>query len=405
MPAIAEATETVRITRQPILSAGGEVFGYHLTHAAPGGNGVPGAARALTDSVLSVGLEQLTDGRPAFMNVTRELLLSDACRVLPPAAAVFEIESAIAVDEDVMKVCRDLQSSGYALALHGFTPKSEAEQLLPFVRFVKVDAVETPTAQKTSVARHLAHRGLRLIAEQVGTRELARDAQTAGFDLFQGFFFCEPLVLRARPLPGRQLAYLNLLAALNRPTLSMSELEDLIKRDGSLTIRVLQCVNSAAFGVRREISSLREALVLLGTGTISRWATIWALAALNTGPTEVVTMAVLRGRCCELMGDRLSEGTGADLFLLGLCSLLETMLNVPMARALEEMPLSAETRMALLGAPGAERSLLDGVIAYERGDWANSEQITGGLGLPPDAAARAYRDALRWAASLSSTTR
>ncbi len=402
MPALVETLETVAISRQPILSATGDVFGYELLHSGADADDPQSTARALSDTLLSVGLDELTDGHPAFLSMTRELLLSDACRVLPPAHAVFELDGTVAVDKELVTACRDLQGSGYSIALHGFTPKTPAEELLPFMRFVKVDAVATPAQERSQLARHLAHRGLRLIAERVGTRALVRDTQSVGFDLFQGFFFCEPLIVRSKPLPGRQLAYLNLLAALNKPTLTMGELEELVKHDASITLRVLQCVNSAAFGVRREISSLREALVLLGTGTIARWATIWAMAGLNSGPTEVVTMAVLRGRCCELMGDRLEQGTGADLFLLGLCSLLETMLGVPMLKVLEEMPLSAEIRMALLGAPGNERSLLDAVIAYERGNWEDAEQRCDLIGLPRDAAPRAYSDALRWAAKLSS---
>lgn len=194
---------------------------------------------------------------------------------------------------------------------------------------------------------------------------------------------------------------MQLLSALSDPNLGMTDLEDLVKHDASLTMRVLRCVNSAAFGMHREVTSLREALVMIGTDTIAKWATVWAMAGLNSGPSEVVTLAILRARCCELMGDRLTSGCGADLFLLGLCSLPETMLGVPMIAALEELPLSAEIRTALLGPPGTERSVLDAVIAYERGDWDEAESITDILGLPPSLLPTAYAGALRWASDLS----
>ena len=411
MPTLTTATETLRIARQPILSSAGVIFGYKLLYGAAGNEiGLApredaAAARVLTDALLGVGLERLTDGRPAFLSLTRTLLLSDACTLIPPAAAVLEIRGDITVDSDVIAACRDLQHRGYLLALDGFLPDSPSEQLLPYARFVKIDALATPARRRTAVAKRLRPQGLRLIAEKVETRKLAQATESAGYEFFQGFYFCQPPVLKAKSPPGRQLAYLNLLAMLSKSDLGMGELEDLIKHDASMTLRVLQCVNSAAFGVRREIGSLREALVLLGTNTIARWAMVWSMAGMNEGPTEVVTLAILRGRCCELMGDRLKRGNGANLFLLGLCSLLETMLGVPMIRAIEELPLAAEIRLALLGSPGAERTLLDAVMAHERGDWDRAERIADPLDLPAGTMDRAYNEALRWASDLSAQTR
>ena len=400
-------TDALYIARQPILSANGAVFGYELLYRAAETDttctapGDPAAASVLSDALLALGLERLTEGKPAFLNVTRALLLSGACTLLNKKAAIFEIREDVEVDDEVIAACRDLRAKGYQLALDDYIPRTPADQLLPFVQFVKVDVLATSARQRTVLARWLRRKGIRLIAEKVETQQVLKQTKTAGYELFQGYFFCQPTTLSAKALPARQLAYMQLLSAVNQPNLTMGQLEDLIKHDVSLTVRILRCVNSAAFGVHREIRSLREALVMLGTKTISKWATVWSMAGINSGPGEVASLAILRARCCEIMGERLTHGNGADMFLLGLCSLLEAMTAVPMMVALEDLPLSAETRQALLGSPGTERSLLDAVIAYERGEWDEAERITDLLGLPAALLPAAYGESLRWAADLS----
>ena len=180
----------------------------------------------------------------------------------------------------------------------------------------------------------------------------------------------------------------------------MDELEELVKQDTVLSLRVLQCINSAAFAIRREVRSIREALVLLGMGPIRKWASVWCLAKLSVGRTsELATMAMLRARACELLAEDLDDVDAHEMFLVGLCSLLDAMLDRPMHEALGELPLSEPARNALLGEPNALRSVLNAVMAYETGSWEEaltSEFVTDELILP-----RSYSSALLWARELS----
>jgi EAL and modified HD-GYP domain-containing signal transduction protein len=206
----------------------------------------------------------------------------------------------------------------------------------------------------------------------------------------------------AEPLPARHLAYLNLLAELHQPDLTIDKLENLVKHDVSLSYRVLRGVNSAGFGVPNEIHSIRQALVLLGIEQVRKWASVWSLAGLNSGrASEIVTVAVLRARCCELLGTTLlGADAGSEFFLLGLCSLLDTMLGRPMSDALAEVPLSTEIRNALLGRSNVPRLVLDSVLAYERGAWDASAGAGRDAGLPDTILPVSYADALRWAKEL-----
>lgn len=402
-----DSRETLYVARQPILDPAGAVFGYELLYRDGGGEDSDGrhdlaGARVLTDAVVNLGLETVTGGKPAFLNLTRPLLLRLAA-LLPPQAAVFELQRDIPVDDETFEVCRQLHAAGYALGLDGFTAGSDAAALLPFVKFVKVDTAATGPFEQGAIARELSGSAIRLIADNVATAEGFTAAKAVGYHLFQGQYFSKPTVCQRAAVPGRHLAYLQLLAALNKPDLSLNEIEDLVKHDVSLSYRVLRCINSAAFGVRREVQSIRQALLLMGLAPIRSWASVWCVAGLNTGGvSELVTTALIRGRCCELLAERQArEDSSSEMFLVGVCSLLDVMLGQPMEEAIRELPLSPSARGALLGEQNAERTLLDAVTAYEQGEWDLATGAADRVGLAGEDLAEAYTGSLRWARDLA----
>ncbi len=403
-----DTRDTVCVVRQPILDQAGRVFGYELlyreeTPEAETASPDLARARVITDAVLSLGLETLTDGLPAFLSLTRELLVREAGTLLPPDSTVLELPDSLVVDADVLGACRRLHGLGYQLAMNGLGTPRDAEALTPFVKFLKVDTAELSEAWRAALPARYAPHGVRLIASKVETYETARELQNAGYSLFQGYYFCKPDTVGAEALPGRRLAYLRLLSALNAPDVSIGEIEDLVKHDVTLSYRVLRCINSAAFGLRREVTSIRQALVLLGIAQIQKWASVWSMAGLNSGGTsETVSMAIIRARCCELLGNRLlGDDAGSEYFLLGLCSLLDSMLRRPMADALAEVPVSDVIKAALLGQPNIARSILDAVVAYERGEWDLASEAAHQALFDPAMLPAAYADALRWSRELT----
>jgi EAL and modified HD-GYP domain-containing signal transduction protein len=308
----------------------------------------------------------------------------------------------VGVDAEVIDACRRLREKGYALALDDFTFATGAEALLPYARYVKVDVLATGATERRRIEQAVPA-GVKLIAEKVESSEVFEEARKLGYGLFQGYYFCRPTTFSGGALSARRLAYARLLASLNQPNVSVNSVEDLIKHDASLTYRVLRCINSAAFGVRREIHSIRQALVLLGLEQVRKWASVWALAGLNGGTTsELVTIAILRARSCEIIaGDALGGDNASEFFLLGLCSVLDAMLGQPMETAVAELPLSPNVRGALLGQSNAARTILDAVIAHERGEWDDAAARVAVLSVTPDRLSIAYADALKWARELS----
>jgi EAL and modified HD-GYP domain-containing signal transduction protein len=400
--------EGAYVARQPILDVSGHVFGYELLYRAAA-DAVScedardlAAARVLSDAVLTLGLETLTGGRRAFINVTRHMLLNDLVTVMSPSAVVVEVLEDVGVDAETIAACARLRKQGYSVALDDFTFKAGAEALLPYANYVKVDVLSSSVEECRRIEAAMP-KGVKLVAEKVETAEMFGEMRARGYGLFQGYFFCRPMTFSGGALSARRLAYARLLAALNQNTVSVNNIEDLIKHDASLTYRVLRCINSAAFGVRREIHSIRQALVLLGLDQVRKWASVWALAGLNGGSsTELVTIAILRARSCELVAaSTAGPDDASEYFLLGLCSLLDAMLEQPMETAVADLPLSDNIRQALLGGQNPARAVLDAVIAHERGQWDEAARIAATVSVSADRLPRAYADALRWARELT----
>jgi EAL and modified HD-GYP domain-containing signal transduction protein len=395
----------VHVARQGILDARGHVIGYELLYRGgpqdPFGSadGDFAGARLLADAVLDLRLDTITDGRTAFIRLTRSLLLTGAATLLRPEVAVFELGDDIAVDGDVIAACHSLSSSGFRLALDDFTPGSPLESLLPFASFVKVDVTKLTKPDVVALAKRLADRGLPLVAQRVETHDAFDWTREAGCTLFQGRYICEPQAYSGGGV-ATQVAHLRLLSALNQPRITMDELEELVKQDAVLSLRVLQCINSAAYAIRREVRSIREALVFLGMGPIRKWASVWCLAKLNVSSTsELATMAMLRARACELLAADREDIDANEMFLVGLCSLMDAMAGRPMKEAVADLPLTEPARRALLGERNPLRAVLDAVMAYEVGSWEDaltSEFVTDEFILP-----RAYASALTWARELS----
>ena len=402
-----ESPSQIFVARQPILDSHNRVFGYELlyraaqTHTYYSGNVELASARVLNDALLGLGLDTLTAGKLAFVNLSRKVLLTDAATLIPPAGIVLELLEDIPADTEVVAACKSLSARGYALALDDFVPGSDAEKLLPYAKFVKMDVLALNPSDMKAAADRLLKQGLRLIAEKVESANLHDSAKGAGCSHFQGYYFCRPRTFSVGAMSANQLTQMRLLAALNQPEASFMDVEALVKRDASLSYRVLRCVNSAAFGVRREVHSIREALQMLGLSQIRKWASIWSLVGVNHGSPELVTLTVLRARCCELLATNMRDAREAsEYFLLGLCSLLDAILGVKMDAAIDDLPLAAEARDALLGHENSSRHLLDAVTHYERGQWDLAKASAQRIGLESTALSEAYSASLAWSHEL-----
>lgn len=400
---MASAHDHVFLARQPIFDRQRKVFGYELlfrtadeTRAGSVTIDENGAA-IFSDAVLAFGLDTLTHGRPTFVKVSRDVLLNGLPSALPAQQVVIELPDDIDASPEVRDACADLRRKGYRIALDHFTPNSDIAPLLNYADFLKADVSGMEAVANRPASEIRTTRPPVMVATHVDTAAEFAAAAKLGCASFQGDFIGRPVMRTTKDIPANRLVYMRLFHALQNPELSPRELEELIKPDASLVYKVLRAVNSAAFAQHSRVDSLRQALVLLGCGTIRQWSSLWAMSSFAVGaPDELVAMSTVRGRTCEIVANNDFSGSFGDGFLLGMCSLLDAILEVPMTTILAHLPLPEDADAALRGDDNKSRQLLDCVIAYEHGDWKRYVELAGQAAIDTNAVPSAYGKALQW---------
>lgn len=405
----AKQAKTLRyVARQPILDREENVFGYELLFRDGVENAFAGncdeASRATLDRSLVMGVDVLCDGRRAFINCTRDTLIKGLVTLLPSASTVVEVLETVPADPDVIAACQSLKASGYTIALDDFVAEDKREALAEVADIIKVDMKLTTEEQRSAILNRYGSLRHRWLAEKIETREEFVQTRDQGFVYFQGFFFRRPEKLNTHELPGNSLNYLRMLQEVSHPELDVPALERLIKSEASVCYRLLRYLNSAVFGLKNEIRSVRHALSMLGEREVRRWVRL--VAAVGAGhekTTDLVLAALVRARFGELLQPLVPHGD-SDLFLLGLMSLMDAMLEMPMADVLDHVPLDHETKLVLLGKSSALRPIYQLMLAHDSGEWEAAEQLSTGLHLETEEVAGFYWRAQQWAREVSSGT-
>lgn len=389
------------VARQPILDLRGKVHGYELLFrdgaaAVFRGDG-DHATRAMIDNTVLFGLGRLTSGLPAFVNCTEETLTGSLVHLLPSGMTVLEVLETVSPSPALIAACRRLKASGFRLALDDFTWKGGVEPLVEIADYIKVDFALSPPPERRSLLDRLRGVTVALVAEKIETQEQLSRARDEGFTLLQGYYFFRPVLLKNGTIPGNRLSQVEILRMLQDEAIDLRALTRLVRRDPSLTYRLLRLINSPVCAIRQEVQSVQAALIAVGEETFRRMATLAIASELNAGqPHELLRMAFVRARFCEQAGG-FAAPDRKEQYLLGLLSLLPAMLRLPMRDLAPALPLRDEIRRALLGEAVAERTLLAWLEGHERGDWAACDQIVDAHSLEPEDLLRSYEEAVVWA--------
>lgn len=402
----------VYVARQPIFDAQQRVQGYELLFRSdlenvfPDVNGNKASISVLDAAFMSIGIERLTGGKRAFINFTDELLRQPLPIALPKETVVIEILESVQPDETIIKTCEDLKARGYTLALDDFKVEDDLNPLAMIADIIKVDFLDTPYEQCRRVVEDPRLRHVTFLAEKVETKEVFRDAEQMGYTYFQGYFFSKPEITSGKDISPQQLAHMQLIAEVNKADFDIKRITDIVSRDLALSYRLLRLVNSAAFGLRTKVSSVKHAILLLGPREIKRW--ISALALMNSAdskPDALFTIPVLRGRFAELLAPAADLGEkSSELFLVGLFSMLDALLDRHMEDALAYLPLSSDIIDALLGKPGPLYHMVQLVKFYEEADWENVSQCAAKLNLDESVIPEAYIEAAKWVSDFAVAT-
>lgn len=371
----------VLVARQPVLDAQMGLLGFELL--------VDGVA-AVVEALSEVGLDALTGGHAAWLPLGRDLLLDVGAVPVRSDRVVLQVPAADGDDPALHEAVARLAARGACIAVDGYVHRPGLEPLLDAAWGVKLDLAALGADGLRAQVEALRGRDLVLIATSVDTNADFSMCRELGFAAFQGTFVAEPEVVPGRAVPTQSLAALGTLADVSS-SIEFEDLERAIVRDIGLSHKLLRYANSAVFARRQRVGSVREAMMLLGARPVRRWATVLAIAGMPDQPHALLVTALVRARMCELLSDDPARTDRA--FTVGMFSVINRLLGLPMREALDMLPLDDDVVGALLRGEGAEGRSLRTVLAWELGDFTTGEALPGGR----DRVARAYRDALAWA--------
>ncbi|HEV2213655.1 MAG TPA: HDOD domain-containing protein, partial [Terracidiphilus sp.] len=313
---------------------------------------------------------------------------------------VLEVLPSVEVDEDVTTALERLKKMGYKIALDDYSVNDPRESLVDYADFLKVDLKRTSLEEAEKLA---ARRGYicKMVAQKVETREDYTVAKRAGYHLFQGYFFRRPQMVRTWSGSSPQVSSLNLLREVSRAELDWDAVEKEIKCDATLCYRLLRYLNSPFFGFRSEIRTVRQALMILGETEVRRWCRLAVTVDMTRNkPSDLLLAALTRARLSELLGERLAYAD-SDLFLLGLLSLMDAILEIPMQRALDALHVHHDLKSALLDEESDLTPVYRLVVAVEAGAWDEAARWCESMGLTESYVAETLWRAMEWAHDVS----
>ncbi len=369
----------VFVGRQPIFDCDLKVFAYELLYRAAeqatSSSGMVSGDDATTTTIINtfveIGLDKLVRGKLAAINLTEKFLLEDNQLPFTPKQVILEILEDVPVTPALIEAVEKLVQQGYVIALDDYLYNPSHKPLLELASIVKIDLMALDDQQLLEHVKVLKQYDVKLIAEKIETPEEFIHCRDLGFDYFQGYFLSRPQIVSAKSLPTNRLTVLNLLSVLHNPNSDTDDLTEAINTDVTTSYKLLKLINSAAFNLNRNIESIQQGVLLLGRRQLMSWASMLSMSSLSDRPSEILRTAMTRAKMCELLAERITVTEPEGYFTVGLFSALDLLLQQPLPKLLEPLPLSDEVQEGLLYQKGLMGKVLSCVLAYEISDWKN----------------------------------
>lgn len=389
----------VLLARQPIYDRKLNVVAYELLYR--GGNtdiaSFPDGDQATSNVILSAytsfGGESFSRQLPVFINFTRKLLLEQSIPSQLRSHVVIEVLEEVIIDAPIVRALRKLKQEGFRIALDYFSFDEKYLSLLDVVDIVKLDLIQLSRDELIKYINILKHHSVTILAEKIETQQQMFECMELGCKLFQGFFLCKPINLSGKKLSADVSSLLALTAKLHNSTISTAELESIIVADSSLTYKLLRILNTAEFSLVKGVSSIHQAVSLLGREQLLKWVSLIALCSNQNKPYELMLTLLTRGRMCELVAEALGYEQSDGYFLTGLMSDIHAVLDMEQSALIELVHLERDIEDAICSQVGDKGSTLQSVIAYEQGRWDCLDESI----IQRNVYQSAYKEAVGWA--------
>ncbi|MBC8317741.1 MAG: HDOD domain-containing protein [Desulfobulbaceae bacterium] len=333
------------------------------------------------------------------INFTQDLLEKKAPLSFPKTKIVIEVLEDVEPTKEVIAACREFRKAGYILALDDFVFAKKFEPLIKLAHIIKIDFRATPIDEIQKVLYRLRPYNLKFLAEKVETHEEFNLAVKLGFTYFQGFFFGKPEVMQIKDIASAKINLINLLAEVSKKSTSVKQLEKIISSDVGMSYKLLRYINSAYFYLISKIESIKHAIVYLGEEGIRRFVMLVIISEIASDkPDELLRLAVVRAKFCELLAENSSLDTHpSEMFILGLFSLIDAMLDTQMAQLMEKLPINPHIKDALTQQKGPLAPFLQTVITYEKNCEEGCQELLHKLGVNSADVYKMYMEAVEYA--------
>jgi EAL and modified HD-GYP domain-containing signal transduction protein len=368
-------SKEIFIGRQPVFDHALNVYGYELLFRSGQSiqaNVIDGDAatmNVIVNAFTEIGLSDLIGEGRAFINVTRNFLLQQPALPFAEDKIYLEILEDVLCDQQVISRTRELNKQGFHIALDDFVYSDDMRPLLDLADIVKLDIQAMAWADIEQLLPRLRQHNCMLLAEKVETQEELDRCKSLGFDYFQGYFLSRPNIVKGTALAANRLAILQLLAQIQQPDCDFDELAKIIANDPGLGYKLLRNINSAYFGLSRTIESIQHAAVLMGLNKLKNWITLISLSSIEDKPQELIVLAITRASMAEHLAHKLGCNDKDMYFTVGMFSMLDAMMDAPMAELIKPLPLADDIQQALIDRSGTLGDMINLVEAYEQGQW------------------------------------
>jgi EAL and modified HD-GYP domain-containing signal transduction protein len=391
------------------MDKSGKIFGYELLFRKNDmknqynfSDGDAATIKVMQNTLINIGMCKIVGNKKAFINFTRNILKSGLYSVISFKNVVIEILENISPAEEIVKSCETLKKNGFTIALDDFIFNDKYIELIKLADIIKVDFIMTRGDERKEVINAVKsiNPNLKFLAEKVETPEEFDEAVSLGYSYFQGYYFSKPQIIKGKKIPVNKVIYLNLIKELNSEEFSIENVENLIKKDVSLSYEILKMINSAKYFFKDRIISIRQAIALLGEKEIKKWIYFMCMKPIcDDRPQIVMIESLLRAEFSELLAkkNKKSSQNSFNAYLTGIMSLMDVILQKPLYEILDELMIPQEVKNALVGRERNYYSkILDIVIAYQKGEWAKSIMMASYLDIDRQDLAISYLKTIKW---------
>ncbi len=400
--------EHVLLARQPIFDSELRIAAYELLFRSDHNNratvldGDSATSQVMLNAFNELDIGVVVQHHPAYINFTRNLILNP-----PPfdkKRFVIEVLETIELDEELIQNLQKLKNDGYTIALDDFVYDNKWDRVLEFIDIVKLDVLALNQTELEQHVKILQQFDVLLVAEKVETHEMFHRCKELGFALFQGYFLSRPEHIQGRTVPANKLVVMNLLAQIQNPLAELPDIATAIAKDPVLSVKLIRLVNSAAFSARREITSLQQAVSLLGLRHVKSWATLLSLSSMSDKPHALSLHAMTRAKMCQLIAEHFTTTRNSEAyFTTGLLSNLDAFFDMTLPEIINTMPLSLDVVAGLTTHQGSIGLILSAVIANEQARWTDINwQALQELNVDEQSLEKAYVASIIWAGEFSS---